>query len=383
MGRCRRSSRRTVSGRRLRGHPLPRAHSIDALRAHIDRIDEKLLALLNARARLAMRIGERKRHSRASIYTPDREKRIFQRLAAVNAGPLDAERIRPIFREIIGACLSLEKPLRVACLGPLGTFSHQAARQQFGAGAEPVLVESFSAVFDEVEHQRADYGIVPVENSTEGMVAATLDRFVSSPLAIKAEVLLRIEQCLLSSSGRADRIRRIVSHPQSLGQCRQWLAQHFPSVPQVEAGSNAQAAELARRDGRVAALAGRIAAERYGLKIVAANIQDQANNYTRFLVLGRDGAGRPSGDDKTSLLLSAPHEAGALHRVLKPFADNRVSLGSIASRPLKGRPWEYVFFLDLFGHVHEPRVARALAALKGRCLFHKVLGSYPAALPPT
>ena len=372
-----------MSGRRLRGPPLARATSIDALRAHIDRIDEQLLALLNERARLAMRIGERKRHTRASIYTPDREKRIFQRLAGVNTGPLDAERIRPIFREVIGACLSLEKPLRVACLGPLGTFSHQAAREQFGAGAEPVPVESFSAVFDEVEHQRADYGIVPVENSTEGMVAATLDRFVGSPLIIKAEVQLRVEQCLLSSSGRADRIRRIVSHPQSLGQCRQWLAQHFAAVPQVDAGSNAQAAELASRDARVGAIAGRIADERYGLKIVAANIQDQANNYTRFLVLGRDGVGRPSGDDKTSLLLSAAHEAGALHRVLKPFADNRVSLGSIASRPLKGRPWEYVFFLDLFGHVQEPRVARALAALKGRCLFYKVLGSYPAALPPT
>ena len=362
---------------------MPRPTSIDALRSHIDRIDEKLLALLNARARLAIRIGERKRHTRASIYTPDREKHILQRLTTVNTGPLDAERIRPIFREIIGACLSLEKPLRIACLGPLGTFSHQAAREQFGAGAEPIPVDSIGAVFDEVEHQRADYGIVPVENSTEGMVAATLDRFVSSPLAIKAEVQLRIEMCLLSSTGRADGFRRVVSHPQSLGQCRQWLAQHFPGVPQVEAASNAQAAELARRDGRVAALAGRIAAERYGLKIVAANIQDQANNYTRFLVLGRDGAGRPSGDDKTSLLLSAPHEAGALHRVLKPFADNRVRLGSIESRPLKGRPWEYVFFLDLFGHVREPHVARALAALKGRCLFYKVLGSYPAALSPT
>ncbi len=361
---------------------MPRATSIDVLRAHIDRIDEKLLALLSQRARLAMRIGERKRHARASIYTPDREKRIFQRLAALNRGPLDAERIRPIFREIIGACLSLEQPLRIACLGPLGTFSHQAAREQFGAGAELILVDAFSAVFDEVEHQHADYGVVPVENSTEGMVAATLDRFVSSPLTIKAEVQLRIEQCLLSRAGRADRIRRIVSHPQSLGQCRQWLTQHFPGVPQEPVTSNAQAAEIASRDGRAAAIAGRVAAERYGLKVAAANIQDVANNYTRFLVLGRDGMGRPSGDDKTSLLLSTPHEAGALHRVLKPFADNHVSLGSIESRPLKGRPWEYVFFLDLFGHVNEPRVSRALAALKKRCRFYKVLGSYPAALPP-
>src|SRR5262249_51632980 len=208
---------------------------------------------------------------------------------------------------------------------------------------------AIGAVFDEVEHQRADYGIVPVENSTEGVVAATLDRFVTSTLAIKNEVQLRIEHCLLSREGRADRVRRIVSHPQSFGQCRQWLIEHFPGVPQVEAGSNAHAAELAGRDARVAAIAGRMAAQRYGLQIIAASIQDLAQNYTRFLVIGRDGTARPSGDDKTSLLLSVPHQAGALHRVLKPFADNRVSLCSIEARPLKGRAGEYVFFLGLVG----------------------------------
>jgi chorismate mutase/prephenate dehydratase len=361
---------------------LPRATSIDALRAHIDRIDAKLLALLNRRARLAIRIGQRKRHNQASIYSPAREKRIFQRLEAANPGPLPRESLRPIFREIISACLSLEQQLRVAFLGPLGTFSHQAAREQFGAHSLPVPVDSIADVFDEVEHGRAEYGIVPVENSTEGVVAATLDRFVTSPLSIKAEVLLRVEQCLLSRSARRDGVRQIVSHPQSLGQCRQWLAQHFPGVPQVEVASNAQAAQVARRNARVAAIAGRAAADQYGLKVLAANIQDQAHNYTRFLVLSRDGIGRPSGDDKTSLLLTAPHEAGALHRVLKPFGDNRVNLCAIESRPLKGRPWEYVFFLDLVGHAAEARVERALAALKDRCLFFKVLGSYPAALRP-
>jgi len=356
--------------------------SIDALRAHIDRIDEKLLALLNQRAQLALHIGERKRHAQAAIYIPDREKRIFERLAAANSGPLDIESIRPIFREIIAACLSLEQQLRVACLGPLGTFSHQAVREQFGTRAEPVPVDSMAAVFDEVEHRRADYGVVPVENSTEGMVAATLDRFVSSPLTIKAEIQLRIEQCLLSRNRRRDRIQRVVSHPQSFGQCRHWLQQHLPGVPLVEVASNAHAAELARRNAHVAAIAGRVAAERFGLKILAASIQDLANNYTRFLVLGRDGNARPSGDDKTSVLLSVPHEAGALHRVLKPFADNRVSISTIESRPLKERAWEYVFFLDLVGHAQEARVARALAAVKRRSVFLKVLGSYPAALRP-
>jgi chorismate mutase/prephenate dehydratase len=361
---------------------LPRAKSIDALRAHIDRIDDRLLALLNERARLAVEIGKRKHHARASIYTPGREKRILARLLTRNQGPLNADGIRPIFREVISACLSLEKELLVACLGPLGTFSHQAARAQFGARSQLVPVSSIANVFDEVEHQRTDYGIVPVENSVEGMVAATLDRFVGSPLSIKAELLLRVEQCLMSRSGRMDGIKRIVSHPQSFGQCRGWLAEHFPGVPQIEAASNAQAAEMARQDGRVAALAGRAAAEHYQLKIVAASIQDQAHNCTRFLVIGRDGTGHPSGDDKTSLLMSVPHQAGALHRVLRPFANNSVSISTIASRPLKERAWEYLFFLDLIGHVQEPPLARALAALKPRCLLLKVLGSYPAAPPP-
>jgi len=362
---------------------LPRATSIDALRAHIDRIDEKLLTLLNERAQLVVEIGQHKHHHNESIYRPDREKRILQRLTAANRGPLNAQRMQPIFREIIAACLALEKPLRIACLGPLGTFSHEAVRQQFGTPAAVVPVDSIGAVFDEVEHQRVDYGVVPVENSTEGAVAPTLDRLVETPLSIKAEIQLRIEQCLQSRSGRAQRIRRIVSHPQSLGQCRQWLATHFAGIPQVEVSSNSHAAELARRDATLAAIAGRVAAERYGLKIIAANIADQAHNYTRFLVLGHDGLGRPSGDDKTSVILSTRHEAGALHRVLKPFGNHRVSLCSIESRPLKGRPWEYLFFLDMVGHAQEPRVAKALHAVRARSLFVKLLGSYPAAVRAT
>jgi len=283
---------------------VPRATAIDALRAHIDRLDAKLLALLNQRARLVIEIGQRKHHARSSVYAPEREKRIFERLAAANHGPLSAESVRPIYREIIAACLALEKPLRIAFLGPLGTFSHQAVREQFGAPAELVPANSIGGVFDEVEQRRADYGLVPVENSTEGAVAATLDRFVTSPLTIKAEVQLRIEMCVLSRSGVAGKVQRIVSHPQSLGQCRQWLAQHFPGVPQLEVTSNARAAEMASREARVAAIAGRAAAELYGLKMIAAGIQDQAHNYTRFVVLGDDGAAPPSGDDKTSLLLS-------------------------------------------------------------------------------
>lgn len=361
---------------------MSRDHSIDALREQIDRIDEQLVTLLNRRAAVVTRVAERKRKTNQAFFRPAREKRVYQRVEQLNKGPLRREDMRSIYREIIAACLALEQPLRVACLGPAGTFSHQAVREQFGDGAEPMTVSSIGEVFDEVEHRRVDYGVVPVENSTEGVVAATLDRFVSSNLRVKAEILLRVEQCLMSKSGRADRVKRIVSHPQSLGQCRQWLAQNFPRIPQEEVGSNAHAAEVAKRDAKAAAIAGRIAAEYYGLKIVAENIQDQSENLTRFFVIAHDGEGRPSGDDKTSLLVSVAHEAGTLYHVLKPFSDHGVNLCSIDSRPLKGRPWEYVFFLDLVGHSTDKQVIGALDAVRKRSLFLKVLGSYPAALRP-
>lgn len=360
---------------------MPRKRTLAALRDEIDRIDDKLLALLNDRARVAVEVGELKAETGAPVYRPEREKAIYTRLTRTNPGPLDRASVRAIFREIIAACVSLEQPMQIACLGPLGTFSHRALREHFGSRAQPVLVESIGAVFDEVEHRRAHYGVVPVENSIEGVVAATLDRFVVSPLRIKAEILLRIDQCLMSRSGRADRVERIVSHPQSLGQCRQWLARSFPGVSQVEALSNAQAAEIAREDPHAAAIAGRDAAERYGLSLIANNIQDYASNSTRFFVLGHDEVGPPSGEDRTSLLISVTHESGALYRLLRPFADHGVSLCSIESRPLKDRPWEYVFFVDLVGHVEDENVKKALAAVRRRSLSTKVLGSYPVALP--
>jgi len=368
--------------RASREEHLPRPRSLAALRDEIDRIDDKLLALLNERAQVAVEVGELKAKSGGVVYRPEREKDIYRRLDKANRGPLDAESTRAIFREVIAACLSLEEPLRIACLGPLGTYSHRALRDQFGSRALPVPVDSIGAVFDEVEQRRAVYGVVPVENSIEGVVAASLDRFVDSALTIKAEILLRIDQCLMSKSGRADRVKRIVSHAQSLGQCRQWLARNLPGVPQAEVLSNARAAEIAREDPSAAAIAGRNAAERYNLKLIAANIQDHVSNYTRFFVVGRDPVAPPSGDDKTSLLVSVSHEAGALYRLLRPFADHGVSLCSIESRPLKGRPWEYLFFLDLFGHVDDANVTKALAAVQRRSLSVKVLGSYPAALAP-
>jgi chorismate mutase / prephenate dehydratase len=357
---------------------LPRTASLDALRAKIDSIDEQILDLLNKRGQLAIEIGHRKSGQGRSVYAPEREKRIFQRLMRRNQGPLRPGNLQTIFREVISACLALEKPLAVAYLGPEGTYSQQAARDQFGSGTNLLPMGSISAVFEEVERGRADYGVVPVENSTEGVVAQTLDGFVDSPLSIKAEVLLRIDHCLLCRTGRPRRLRRIVSHPQSLAQCRGWLAQHYAGVPVEALPSNAAAAALAARDATVAAIAGRQAAAHYGLHVVAASIQDQLDNCTRFLVISTDGRSEPTNDDKTSILFSVPHEAGALYRVLAPLARHGINMSTIESRPLEGRAWEYVFFIDLVGHAEEPAMVKALAAIRRRSLFLKVLGSYPA-----
>jgi chorismate mutase/prephenate dehydratase len=358
---------------------VSRSLSLDALRAQIDQLDDQLVRLLNKRAGLAMQVGHAKAaRGHTAKYAPEREKRIFQRLAALNGGPLRPQHVRNIFREVISSCLALEQPLRVAFLGPAGTYSQQAAAEQFGSGPNLLPFGSVDAVFDEVERGRAEYGVVPVENSTEGVVAQTLDRFIASPLTIKAEVLLRIDHCLFAKHAEPQRIQRIVSHPQSLAQCRGWLAQHLPGVPLAEVASNAVAAAEAAQRAGTAAIAGRSAGERYKLKLVAASIQDQPNNVTRFLVISNDIGGKPTGDDKTSILFAVPHESGALFRVLETFAQQRINLSTIESRPLKGRAWEYVFFIDLAGHADEPRMAKALVALKRRAQFVKVLGSYPA-----
>lgn len=357
---------------------MPRKVSIDVLRSRIDKLDRQLSVLLNRRARLAMTIGERKAQTGKTVYAPDREKRVFQKLAEFNEGPLSNQHLQAIFREIISSCLSLEKPLRVAFLGPAGTYSQEAAVSQFGSGAELVPVGSIDAIFEEVERGRADYGVVPVENSTEGVVAQTLDRFIPSPLTIKSEILLRVDHCLLMARGRERRVKRIVSHAQSLAQCRDWLTRSYPDVPVEEVSSNAEAARVAARSPGAAAIAGLQAAEQYGLLAIAENIQDLSNNVTRFLVISADAPSPRSGDDKTSVLFAVPHEAGALFKVLELFANERINLSTIESRPLRGRAWEYVFFLDLVGHNTERGMRRALAALEKRALFVKVLGSYPA-----
>jgi chorismate mutase/prephenate dehydratase len=355
--------------------------SIDALRARIDGIDRRILALVNRRARLAQRIGETKARRNAGVFVPGRERRILAGLLAANPGPLPGHAVLGIFREIISASRGLEQALRVAYLGPEATFTHAAARTQFGASACYVAADDIPEVFAAVETGRADVGVVPIENSTEGVVAHTLDMFVTSPLQICAELELQVRQCLMSRGGGLAGIRRIVSHPQSLAQCRRWLAAHCAGIPTEVVGSNARAAQLAAADPRVAAVGGAMAAERYKLRVVADAIQDEATNVTRFLVLAAHDASAASGADKTSILFTVKDEVGILARMLRPFAAHGINLCGIESRPLRGKPWEYVFFLDLRGHRHERPVRRALVALARNCLTLRVLGSYPAALP--
>lgn len=352
------------------------AKTIDRLRRRIDRIDDQILDLLAKRASAAREIGRAKAVDGRGVYVPAREKKILDRLNG-RRGNLPAPVVRAVFREVISACRSLERGIRVAYLGPEATYSHMAAREQFGAGTDFVPADSIPQVFEEVERGGAEFGVVPIENSTDGVVTHTLDRFLESPLRIAAEICLDVNHCLLSKDGDGGNVRRIVSHPQGLAQCRRWIAAHHPRATLHETASTAAAAREAAQHGEVAAVASALAAEVYGLTVLAENIQDLSFNATRFVVIGPDDSADPSGDDKTSAVFSIRDEVGILHHMLEPFAENRINLTRIESRPLKGKPWEYVFFLDFLGHRKERRVGRALAKLERSCQMLKVLGSYP------
>ncbi len=348
------------------------------LRKSIDSIDDKILELLNERARYVMDVGRLKQAESREFHVPSREREIFERLTAANPGPFPNEAIRSVFREIISASLALEAPMRVAFLGPRATFSHLAAMQQFGLAAELVPQKSIPAVFEEVEKGRALYGVVPVENSTEGVVSHTLDMFMESELKISAEVLLEVSHFLLSKTGRMEDIKKVYSHPQPLAQCRKWLEDNLPHIPVVDVASTTLAAQIVSEDYSAAAIASEYAASVYDLKVVRERIEDQVNNFTRFLVIGKKIADVGS-DDKTSLMFAVKDEPGILYRMLEPFASRGVNLCKIESRPMKKKAWEYIFFLDLVGHISDPNVKAAVDELKGYCQFVKLLGSYPRA----
>lgn len=349
------------------------------LRSAIDAVDRRLLAALNERAGLALAVGAVKKAVGRPFYAPGREEDLVARLLAENPGPLPASAVRAVWREVISASLALEQPLAVAYLGPPATFTHQACLKQFGLSAQLRPARTISEVFDIVEKGKAEHGVIPVENTTEGVVSHTLDMFLTSELKIVAEVLLPVSHSLLNQTGRRADVTRIASHPHALGQCRRWLEAHFPDIPVVDATSTAEAAKQAAEDPSVAAVASELAGSLYGLQAVEDRIEDNAVNFTRFLVVGRT-LREPTGRDKTSLAFAVRDEVGALYQMLQPFADNGVNLTKIESRPWKGKAWEYVFFVDVEGHVSDPAVAAARAGLEPQCQFLKVLGSYPKAM---
>lgn len=361
---------------------------LGGLRGRIDRVDRELHALLNERARLAREVGisKSKAGTLVDFYRPEREAEVLRLALERNAelrgkGGLRDEEIARLFREIMSACLAQEEPLKVGFLGPEGTFSQTAVHKHFGHSVRALSLTSIDEVFHEVEAGRADFGVVPIENSTEGSVNHTLDRFLNSPLHICGEVELRIHQNLMGNVASLREVKRVCSHPQSLAQCRQWLNAHLPDAERIPESSNAEAARRARDERGTAAIAGVTAAEVYGLEILAKEIEDRPDNTTRFLVVGRRNFG-PSGNDRTTLLVSTgqTESPGALYRLLEPLAQNKVSLTRIESRPSQRRKWDYVFFMDLEGHIEDPPVARALAKLKTRASLCRVLGSYPKAV---
>lgn len=351
------------------------------VRQEIDSIDAQLLELLNRRARCAQQVGEIKARYGAAghIYRPEREAQVLRRLQDLNQGPLPDESITFFFREVMSACLSLEEPLGVAFLGPLGTFSESAAVKQFGHAAKLLPCASIDEVFREVEAGHAEYAVAPVENSTEGAVGRTMDLLLQTPLQICGEVVVRIHQNLLSKAPDLKSVSKVYSHAQSLAQCHEWLNRMLPGVERIAVASNALAAQMAAEEEGAAAIAGEAAGERYQLQVLAACIEDEPNNTTRFVVLGRHDAG-PSGRDKTSLIMSAPNRSGALHDLLKPLAEAGVSMNRLESRPARQGLWEYVYYVDVEGHRQSPAVAAALQELAGRAAYLKVLGSYPVAV---
>ena len=352
---------------------------LDELRARIDAIDNDILGLINRRAELAEEVARVKREqpsATTSFYRPDREADVLRRIRARNQGPLPDDAAVRIIREVMSACLAVEQQLTVAFLGPWGTFTQLAVEKHFGSAVSMVPTESIDAAFREVESGAAHFAIVPIENSTEGVVTHTVDRFVTSNLTINGEVEMPIHHCLMNKSGSLDDVETVAGHPQALAQCRAWLDRRLGRVEQVSSSSNAAAAKSAAADQSIAAVAAHSAAQHYGLQLIAKNIEDDPGNATRFLSIGKIEPG-PSGDDKTSFAFSTPNESGALYAMLKPLADAEISMSRIESRPSRRDKWAYRFFVDIAGHRADGRVAHALDEIERAAPFFKWLGSYP------
>ena len=351
---------------------------LDSVRDAIDAIDDQMLELLNRRAELAERIAAAKQSGGRAFYAPARERAIIDRLQNAATGKFPKNAIRPVFQEVISACLSLEQGVRVAYLGPEATFTHQAVKRHFGTSAMTVPCGSIAGAFDEVDRGVADFAVVPIENSSEGMVNHTLDSFIDSDARICAEILVDVDHCLIAQPGVSESLlERIYSHPQALSQCRGWLNANTPRARLVECSSTAEAAQRARADAAGAAIAAELAARTYHLEVLRHNLQDAVDNVTRFLVIGK-AAPEPSreGPHKTTILLALPDQAGSLYRILEPLSAAAINMTRIESRPSRRQPWDYVFFIDLDGDIEDPTIARVLGQMTTICELFKVLGSY-------
>jgi len=349
------------------------------LREQIDAIDAQILDLLNRRARVAQEVGHVKAETNAPVFRPEREAQVLRKVADNNPGPLDSHDVQTIFREIMSSCRALERRVNVAYLGPAGTFSEQAVYQQFGHAVEGLPCSSIDEVFRAAEAGTADFGVVPVENSSEGAVNRTLDLLLQTTLFISGELSISVHHSLMTKSGTMEGITRICAHSQALAQCQVWLNQNYPNIERQAVASNGEAARIASEDPTAAAIAGEIAGQRYNLGVVKAHVQDDPHNRTRFAVIGRLQP-TPSGKDQTSLVLAVPNKAGAVYNMLAPLAKHGVSMTRFESRPARTGTWEYYFYVDVEGHAQEEKVAKAMDELKQSAPFFKVLGSYPFSL---
>lgn len=352
---------------------------LEGLRKEIDRIDNQILELLNERTKIVLKVRKTKQVNSLSQHSPSREKQIIKRLTQLNRGPFPNEVVKSIYREILSASLSLERPLKVAYLGPPATFTHLAAKRQFGPSTRYLPEGNIRAVFEAVQRDEAKCGVVPIENSTEGVVNYTLDMFIDYDLLITSEIMLEISHNLLSKTGKKPDVKKIYSYPQATAQCRNWLNNNFHGVPIIEElRSTAAAAKRVSEDPSAAAIASELAAHVYNLKFIDKGIEDSRQNFTRFLVIGKDSSHK-SGKDKTSLMFSVKDKPGALYTILRHFARNKINLTKIESRPSRRKAWEYIFFVDMAAHIDDKNVSKTIEKVKKECLYLRFLGSYPSA----
>lgn len=349
--------------------------NLEQLRKKIDNLDAKILALINQRARFSLDIGRLKSKLKQPVYSPERESKVLSRLSGLNKGPLGRNSLIAIYREIMSSSLSLEKRLKISYLGPVATFTHQAALKKFGASVEYVPANTISDVFINVEQDITDYGVIPVENSIEGAITHTLDMLADSPLNICSQIKLAVSHNLLSRV-KKERVRRVYSNPQVFGQCRLWLRMNLPQAELIEVSSTARAAQIASREANSACIAALLAAEVYRLKVLAKSIEDSKHNVTKFLVVGKNEVGR-TGNDKTSAVFSLKDRVGALHDMLVSFKKYKINLTKIESRPSKKKAWDYYFFIDLKGHMQDKNVKKAFSELSQQATYLRILGSYP------